>query len=158
MQTDREIVAPVPSKGNDGKAGNHPKSEIVIIVTPHERPSRYWAYVETEREPLCVSRQPFVDSARKLIARGHDPSTVLVMRWTGTKDWALRSRLGVAAELTIDEHNGTVFAEWKPFSRSAVSPRIAKSDHDLSRTRAADKPLLDSTAEKRPHKLPLSHD
>jgi hypothetical protein len=96
-------------------------SEVVITVTPDSRPSRYQAFVETEQEPLCVSRQPFLDGARKLLARGHDPETMLVMRWAGAEDWALRGPLGLAAKLTVDEHNG-VFAKWKPYSRSAVQP------------------------------------
>ena len=37
---------------------------------------------------------------------------MLVMRWAGAKDWALRGSLGAAAKLTVDEHNGT-FAKWK---------------------------------------------
>ena len=93
----------------------------------HRGLSRYRAYVgERGGKPLCVSRQPFLDSARKLIARGHDPQTMLVMRWAGAKNWALRSSLGAAAKLTVDEHNGT-FAKWKPYSRSAAPPKIAKS-------------------------------
>jgi hypothetical protein len=51
---------------------------------------------------------------------------MLIMCWAGAKDWALRGPLGVAAKLTVDEHNGT-FAKWKPYSRSAVPPKIAKS-------------------------------
>ncbi len=123
-------------------------SQIVITVTPDARLGRYRAYVETEREPLCVSRQPFLDGARKLLARGHDARTTLVMRWDGAEGWALRGRLGVAAELTVDEHNGTVFAKWKPFSRSAGSARIAKSADAVSHDRTADRAFLDSTDEK----------
>jgi hypothetical protein len=73
-----------------------------------------------------VSRQPFLDGARKLIAKEHNSATILAMRWAGAKNWALRSALGAAAKLTVDEHNGT-FAKWKPYSRSAVPPKIAKS-------------------------------
>jgi len=94
-------------------------SQIVITVTPDTRPGRYRADVESERELLCVSRQPFVDGARKLLAKGNNPETMLVMRWAGANDWALCGQLGGAAKLTVDEHNG-VFAEWKPYSCSAV--------------------------------------
>jgi hypothetical protein len=103
--------------------------QIVITVTPD---NRYRAYVEAEQEPLCMSRQPFLDGARKLLVRGHDPRTMLVMRWDGAEEWALRGRLGVAADLTVDEHNGTLFGKWKPFSRSAGSARIAKSGHTVA--------------------------
>jgi hypothetical protein len=123
-------------------------SEIVITVTPDTRPGRYRANVETEREPLCISRQPFFDGARELIARGHDPRTMLVMRWAGSKDWALRGPLGAAAKLTVDEHNGTTFAKWKPFPRSVVSHRIAKTANTVPKTGGLIQPLIDGTAEK----------
>jgi hypothetical protein len=100
-------------------------AQIAITVNP-DKHGRYRAYVEAEQEPLCVSRQPFLDGARKLLARGHDRRTMLVMRWAGAKEWALRGPLGVAAKLTVDEHNGT-FAKWKSLSRSAVPPGNANA-------------------------------
>ena len=118
--THRIDQKPFPSERTDYS------SQIVITVTPDERPGRYRAYTENETKPLCLSRQPFLDSARKLIARGHDPQTMLVMRWAGAKDWALRGSLGAAAKLTVDEHNGT-FAKWKAYSRSAVPPGSANT-------------------------------
>jgi hypothetical protein len=130
-------------------------TQIVIIVAPGTRPARYCAYVETEREPLCESRQPFLDSARKLIARGHHPQTMLVMRWAGAKEWALRGPLGVAAKLTVDEHNAT-FAKWKPLSRSAVLPKIAKSADQVPEELAAEKTARGSTAEKVRRIAPLA--
>jgi hypothetical protein len=139
MQNDKK---PAPVNVTDCPA------QIVIVVTPDTRPGRYRACVENEEEPLCVSRQPFLDGARKLLARGHDRRTMLVMRWAGSKDWALRGRLGAAAELTVDEHNGTVFAKWKPLSRSAGSQRIAKSADTVPQDRRADGAMIDSTAEK----------
>jgi hypothetical protein len=122
-------------------------SPIVITVRPDTRHGRYRAYVGTERELLCVSRQPFLDGARKLVARGLDPKTMLVMRWAGAKDCAPRGPLGVAAKLTVDEHNGA-FAKWKPLSRSAVAPKSAKSTDSPSHDRRADGAALDSTAER----------
>ena len=102
-------------RGLEAYASTAPRHfPIVITVTPDTRPGRYRVYVETEQKPLCVSRLPFLAGARKLIARGHDPRTMLVMRWAGSKDWALRGALGAAAKLTVDDHNGTVFARWKP--------------------------------------------
>jgi hypothetical protein len=122
-------------------------AQIVITVTPDKRPGRYRAYVGTEQELLCVSRQPFLDGARKLLARGHDRLTMLVMRWAGAKEWALRGPLGAAAKLTVDQHNGT-FAKWKPLSRSAVPSKSAKYAEQLSKDAAAEKPTPVTTAEK----------
>jgi hypothetical protein len=105
-------------------------AEILITVSPDGRPGRYQAYLGGQQELLCVSRQPFLDSARKLLGRGHDPRTLLVMQLTGSKDWALRGPLGVAAKLTVDEHHG-VFAQWKPFSRSAEPTTIASAAQEV---------------------------
>jgi hypothetical protein len=33
---------------------------------------------------ICVSRQPFLDSARALLQEGYDPTAVLIMRWSTT--------------------------------------------------------------------------
>jgi hypothetical protein len=46
---------------------------------------------------------------------GHDPATTLAMRHNDSKVESLRARLGVAASLSVDEHNGTRFVSWKPF-------------------------------------------
>jgi hypothetical protein len=119
LSTDRNDQKPLP-----GKAACTPR--IVLTVTPDREPGRYRAHIETEPKPLCVSRQPFLDGARKLLARGHDPRTVLVMRWAGSKDWALRGPLGVAGKLTVDEHHG-VFAKWKPYFHSAVPAKSTQS-------------------------------
>jgi hypothetical protein len=120
-------------------------AQIAITVTP-DKHGRYRAYVEAEQEPLCVSRQPFLDGARKLLERGHDRRTMLVMRWAGAKEWALRGPLEVAPELTVDEHNGT-FANWKPYSRSAVPPGNANSAKKVPEDRIAGKVIPDDTAE-----------
>jgi hypothetical protein len=136
----------IDKKQNPVNATNCP-AQIVITVTPDKRPDRYRAYFGSEEETLCVSRQPFFDGARELIARGHDPLTILVMKWAGAKDWALRGRLGAAAKLTVDEHNAT-FAKWKPFSRSAGSSRIAKSADKLSQGCNAERAVLESNGEK----------
>jgi hypothetical protein len=139
--TDRIDQKPV-----SGKATDCPP-QIVITVTPDQRPGRYRTYIEAEPNPLSVSRQPFLDGARELLARGHDPWAMLVMRWVGAKDWALRGPLGVAAKLTVDEHNG-VFAKWKPYSRSAVPPGNANTAMTVANGRAAKKLIPESTAEK----------
>jgi hypothetical protein len=133
MNTPREAASRHPLE--EYAATPDDNSSIVITVTPDKRPGRYRAHVGTEQELLCVSRQPFLDGARKLLARGHDPKTMLLMRWAGAKDWALRGPLGVAAKLTIDEYNGA-FAKWKPLSRSAGSQRSKPADEGPNAQRA----------------------
>jgi hypothetical protein len=125
-QSAKQFLPTCPEKKPGPIEANDCHALIAITVTPNARNGRYRAYIKAEEEPLCASRQPFLDSARKLLARGHDPQMMLIMGWAGEKDWALRSSLGVAAKLTVDEHNGT-FANWKAYSRSAVPPRNANS-------------------------------
>jgi hypothetical protein len=62
---------------------------IGIVVTPDKKLGRFRACLEQERALLCVSRQPFLDSARKLLDRGHDPRTILIMRHARSDDVAL---------------------------------------------------------------------
>jgi hypothetical protein len=121
-------------------------AEVWITVMPDKRAGRYQAYVDGQQAPLCVSRQPFLGSARKLVWLGHDPLTILLMRWAGANDWALRGQLGTTAKLTVDEHNG-VFAEWKPYSRSAVPPGSVNSARNVPKGRAAEKANPENTAE-----------
>ena len=77
---------------------------------------------------LCTSRQPFLEAARALIAIGCHPDDILVMRHSGSRVEALRASLGAAVRLTVDEHNGTRFALWKPFPGSAGSKKIPVRD------------------------------
>jgi len=72
---------------------------------------------------LCVSRQPFLDSARVLLGEAHDPSTALVMRHAGTE--SLRSTIGYAAKLTVKEPEKAApyFGKWTPYP-SPVAPPI----------------------------------
>ena len=146
-QSARQFLPACPDKKPGPVEANDCPALIVITVTPDARNGRYRAHIKAEQEPLCVSRQPFLDSARKLLARGHDRRTMLVMRWAGAKDWALRGSLKAAANLTVDEHNGT-FAKWKAYSRSAVPPGNANSARTVPNGRAAEKLILESTAEK----------
>ena len=144
----------IDQKSVPGEATNRP-SQIVITVIPDQRRGRYRAYIGSEAKPLCVSRQPFLDGARKLLERGHDRRTILAMRWAGAKNWALRSSLGAAAKLTVDEHNGT-FAKWKPYSRSAVPPGSANTARTVpTNGRAAKKLIPETTAEKGQRTEPL---
>jgi hypothetical protein len=56
---------------------------LTIIVTTHltkngrKHANLFDATLEGETKALCTSKQPFFDSARKLVTRGHDPKTML---------------------------------------------------------------------------------
>jgi len=59
------------------------------------------------------------------MAEGYDPDTILIFRHAESDTDCLSAKIGVAAKLTVDEHNGTRLALWKPLPRSAVASGIA---------------------------------
>ena len=75
---------------------------------------------------VAIGHTPVLALCRELIEAGHDPSTPLNVYRGDALALRIRS-IGEAARLTVDEHNGTRFAKWKPFCRSAGSPRIAQN-------------------------------
>jgi hypothetical protein len=55
-----------------------------LIASPdRKKPGAFSAYLETGDALVAGSRQPLVDGARELLARGFDPSTLLTMRHEG---------------------------------------------------------------------------
>jgi hypothetical protein len=69
------------------------------LVSPRTLPGHFQARLEGTDELLVgSSRQPFVDSARVLIEKGHDPAGILEMRHAGSDIVALRAPLGKAAK------------------------------------------------------------
>jgi hypothetical protein len=94
-----------------------------LHIEPANRRGLFVARVAADFRFLCKSRQPFVDSARVLLQEGIDPETILISRLAGQDHNSLRSKVGLAAKVTVDEHNGTVFAKYKPLSHSAVPLR-----------------------------------
>jgi hypothetical protein len=96
-----------------------PKTVDIVVSPPIRQnaglhPYDFDCWLE-DGQLLCTSRQPFLQATRVLIALGHDPATTLAMRHNDSKVESLRARLGVAASLSVDEHNGTRFVSWKPF-------------------------------------------
>ena len=108
-----------------------PGEPLVITVTeiaPGRHEARHGQLL------LCTSAQPLLDGARALLAAGCDPSAPLVMRREGSDLDALRTRVGVAAGLTVDETN-IRFARWKPrlsqIGRTSIAP-IGRSASPLA--------------------------
>lgn len=102
------------------------RQEINIYLVPVNRRGRYRAEL-VDGKVLCLSRQPFLDAARALIAAGLTPNSVLIGWRRGSAAWVLKATLGEAAKLTVDETK-TCFARWKPFSSSAVCAPVRFSD------------------------------
>ena len=80
------------------------------------------------------SRQPFLDAARALLLDGCDSVTILTMRHAGSDIDALRSTVGAAAKLTVEEGDRTApsFRSWKAFPCAAVAPPIVPVKKDIS--------------------------
>ena len=101
----------------------HPPSDPLVITIREAAPGRHEA--RHGQVLLCRSAQPLLDGARALLAKGCDPSAALVMRREGSNLDALRTRVGVAAGLTVDETN-IRFARWKPrlsqIGRTSIAP------------------------------------
>jgi hypothetical protein len=64
---------------------------------------------------FALSRQPFLDSARVLLAEGVPPQTRLTMRHVGSSTDSLTATVGAAAKLTVDESRPR-FVKWQAWS------------------------------------------
>jgi hypothetical protein len=117
-----------------------PTGSTVIIVAPHGTRGSYAARIEGRDDVLCVSKAPFLTSARKLLELGYDPSTILVMGHVGSPTECLRGRIGAAAELIVHETPwGPVFQKASPtlLFEACTRPRRRSSGHERPRHPAA---------------------
>ena len=121
-----------------------------IKIIPEAVNRRGWSKASLPDGTVVVasSRQPFLDAARFLIAAGHDPDSWIEGWRAGATTFALRAWLATAAALTVDETK-TVFAKWKPFSRSAVASSIRHSE-ETATPLAADPSALRKPPLKKP--------
>jgi hypothetical protein len=78
-----------------------------------------------------ATREPLLDAARRLMSLGFDPDTTVILKHLGSDTECLRSRIGAAAKLTVDESGTPRFKRWKPFSRGAVAPPSEKKCRGL---------------------------
>jgi hypothetical protein len=89
---------------------------------------------------ILSSRQPFLDACRQLLESGADPNSWVVMRHAGSDTDALRSKIGIAAMLSVrDDHLGCPkFRRWKASEGdAAASPITSDGNSDLRITEAA---------------------
>ena len=98
---------------------------IVTIAPIPTRPGCYTA--RCNGRLLCRSRQPFLDSARELLATGYPADTIIVMRHAGSAVESVRATVGAAAALTVSEEANRPprFKLWKPRSVGEGSSAIA---------------------------------
>jgi hypothetical protein len=153
MGTETESDTKQGVKAHTANADRHP--QIVITITPDARPGRDCAYVEIEPTPLCVSRQPFVDSAQANFEGPRSADyTSRAMGWSqglGTaRPFGRRSktdRRRAQRDLRLLE---ALFPLGGP-ARSASTARTVPQNG-----RAAEKLILETTAEKTANELPSS--
>jgi hypothetical protein len=106
-----------------------PAAEIVVLARPGGTFEARW-----QDRILCRSRQPFLDGARALLALGLPPETVLVMRHAGSDTEALRSTIGAASRLTVQENDktGPALRRWNAFPRDRMRPYSDLNDEEAS--------------------------
>lgn len=92
----------------------------VIIAPRRGRPGKAEARLQDQAEILLVSRQPLLDCARILLAIGCSPDSTIATRRPRSGEDDMRAVLSAAAKLTVDETNGTVFSNWKPWITSVA--------------------------------------
>ena len=84
---------------------------------------------------LCQSRQPLLDGARTLIARGADPLDLLEMIHEAKPDTvAMRGHIGAAAKWTVREGKivSPTFTRWMPFPDTRQRPPMRSKAAALS--------------------------
>ena len=76
---------------------------------------------------VASTREPLLDGSRALLAAGHDPDTIAVMRHAGSDVDALAARIGMAAQFYVEESaHGPVLRSLRKASPGAVDrPPIA---------------------------------
>jgi hypothetical protein len=111
---------------------------IIVIVKASRRDDGSKAYSTrgqlfdgTVDGRLVVSRstQPLLDACRILVGEGIDPLMRLVMRHEGQDCDALRSTVGAAAQLTVEEgKRRPIFRRWRLRETAALSPPMRQDE------------------------------
>ena len=87
---------------------------IILVIKPSGRAGRFLGYVGDEL--IVTSRQPFLDGARALLARGYDPATPYNMRHANSETLSFVTTTIVhAAGLSVSENRGARFQKFEPF-------------------------------------------
>jgi len=97
-----------------------------LIVSPGTDPQKagkFTSCLESTGETIVSgSRQPLVDSARELLARGYDPATLLTMRHEGGPHDSFKpAPIGKWAKLAYEESEKKPLRQvrWMPFPAAA---------------------------------------
>jgi hypothetical protein len=100
-----------------------------LLVAP-EKPGRFTARLESTGELIAnSSRQPLVDGARELLARGFDPAALLTMRQHDRPYDSFRpAPIGQWAKWTYEESEsvGLKRRAWKAYPETAAGMPVAE--------------------------------
>jgi hypothetical protein len=118
----RASIVGTPGKKSDNSAQSSPAQLSIVIEPSPSKPGYFISWDADRSAVICVSRSPFVDSARCLVSGGNHPNCILEMRHAGRSDVSLRARLGHAAGLVVEEGaHGPVFRAIREGSPGAVA-------------------------------------
>ena len=88
-------------------------------------------------------RQPLLDGARYWLKTGADPASTITTTWSsGSTDWSLRSTIGHAAKLTVEDNSlgKPVFRRYRDRRQtSGIAPYSSKNHPPLAQTVPATK-------------------
>jgi hypothetical protein len=117
-------------KPREGHAGQ--PQTIVLVIKPAPKPERFLGYIGDEL--IVTSRQPFLDGARALLARGYDPATPYDMRHANSDVLSfVTTTIGHAAGLSVsdartprlnDRKQDCHYKIWNPRKQSYDQPMI----------------------------------
>jgi hypothetical protein len=97
---------------DDAERRGYPQT-IVLVTKPSGKAGRFLGYVGDEL--IVTSRQPFLDGARALLARGYDPATPYNMRRSNSETLSfVTTTIGHAAGLSVHDSPRTRFAKFDP--------------------------------------------
>jgi hypothetical protein len=106
---------------------NGAQPRVVITTIPLGK-GRFEARCDGE-VLVARTREPILDGARALLAAGHHPDTIALLRHAGSEVDALSARIGIASRFYIEESgHGPVLRSVRKASPGAVDrPPIAQT-------------------------------
>jgi hypothetical protein len=115
--SDQRVTGELPTNSLDGGRARSiaaPSQTIVLVIKPSSKVGRFLGYIGDEL--IVTSRQPFLDGARALLARGHDSATPYNMRHTNSDVLSfVTTTVGHAAGLSVNEKRASRFQKFEPF-------------------------------------------
>lgn len=88
---------------------------ILVVSETSRRCGRFDGFINGE-QIVASSHQPMFDAARELLRRGAMPQDRIVMRHAGSSVDSLKSMVGDAARLAVEETGGAPqYRVWRAF-------------------------------------------